>query len=89
MGASQKLIRNIFLFEGWLISLAGAILGIVLGVLICWIQIRFGLLKIPNEGSFIFTAYPVEMRLTDIFVVFLLVTGIGFLAAWYPVRYTR
>lgn len=89
MGANQKLIRNIFLFEGWLISLAGAIIGIVLGVLICWIQIRFGLLKIPNEGSFIFTAYPVEMRLTDIFVVFLLVTGIGFLAAWYPVRYTR
>lgn len=89
MGANQKLIRNIFLFEGWLISLAGAFIGIVLGVLICWIQIRFGLLKIPNNGSFIFTAYPVEIRLTDIFAVFLLVTGIGFLAAWYPVRYTR
>lgn len=87
MGANQKLIRTIFLFEGWLISLAGAFFGIVLGVLICWIQIRYGLLKIPNEGSFIFSAYPVQIRLGDIFAVFLLVTGIGFLAAWYPIRF--
>ncbi len=87
MGASQKLIRTIFLFEGWLISLAGAALGILLGVLVCWLQIRFGLVTIPNDGSFIFTAYPVEVRLSDIVTVFLLVTGIGFLAAWYPIRF--
>ena len=87
MGADQKLIRTIFLFEGWMISLAGAFFGIILGVLICWIQITYGILKIPNEGSFIFSAYPVQIRLGDLFVIFLLVTGIGFLAAWYPIRF--
>lgn len=87
MGANQKLIRTIFLFEGWMISLAGAFFGIILGVLICWIQIEYGILKIPNEGSFIFSAYPVQIRLGDLLAVFLLVTGIGFLAAWYPIRF--
>ena len=88
MGANQKLIRTIFLFEGWLISLSGAIFGVILGILICWIQIEFGILKIPgNEGSFIFSAYPVEIRAGDILAIFLLVSGIGFLAAWYPIRF--
>jgi lipoprotein-releasing system permease protein len=88
MGANQKLVKTIFLFEGWMISLAGAALGLVLGVLVCWIQIEFGLLRIPgNEGSFIFSAYPVEIRITDLFAIFGLVSGIGFLAAWYPIRF--
>ncbi|MDP3915552.1 MAG: ABC transporter permease [Bacteroidota bacterium] len=88
MGANQKLIRTIFLFEGWMISLAGAIFGLIFGVLICWIQIEFGILKIPgNEGAFIFSSYPVEIRVTDLLAVFLLVSGIGFLAAWYPIRF--
>mgnify|MGYP002347987032 FL=1 len=87
MGANQKLIRTIFLFEGWLISIAGAIFGIVLGTLVCWVQIKFGLVKIPGNGSFIFSAYPVQVRIADLFTVFLLVSGIGFLAAWYPIRF--
>lgn len=88
MGANQKLVKTIFLFEGWIISLAGAIFGILIGVVVCWLQIEFGLLKIPgNEGSFIFSAYPVEIRITDLIAVFLLVSGIGFFAAWYPIRF--
>ncbi|BBE18216.1 lipoprotein releasing system transmembrane protein LolC [Aquipluma nitroreducens] len=88
MGANQKLVRTIFLFEGWMISLAGATLGLILGVLICWIQIEFGILKIPgNDGSFIFSSYPVEIRISDLLAIFQLVTGIGFLAAWYPIRF--
>jgi lipoprotein-releasing system permease protein len=88
MGANQKLVRTIFLFEGWMISLLGAVFGLILGVLICWIQIKFGLLKIPgNEGSFIFSSYPVEIRIGDLAAIFMLVTGIGFLAAWYPIRF--
>lgn len=88
MGADQKLIRTIFLFEGWMISLFGAIFGLILGILICWIQIEFGILKIPgNEGSFIFSSYPVEIRMGDLLAIFGLVTGIGFLAAWYPIRF--
>jgi lipoprotein-releasing system permease protein len=88
MGANQKLIRTIFLFEGWMISLAGAVFGLILGILICWIQIKYGILKIPgNEGSFIFSSYPVEIRIGDLTAIFLLVSGIGFLAAWYPIRF--
>ena len=88
MGANQKLIRTVFLFEGWMISLLGAAFGIILGLIVCWIQIEFGLLKIPgDEGSFIFTAYPVQIRFSDFLAIFLLVSGIGFLAAWYPIRF--
>ena len=87
MGANQKLIRTIFLFEGWMISVAGAFIGIILGVVVCWVQIRFGILKVPGGGSFIFTAYPVKIKLTDLFAIFALVSGIGFLAAWYPIRF--
>ena len=88
MGANQKLVRTIFLFEGWMISLAGAVFGLILGVLICWIQMEFGILKIPgNDGSFIFSVYPVQIRIGDLLAIFLLVTGIGFLAAWYPIRF--
>jgi lipoprotein-releasing system permease protein len=88
MGANQKLIRSIFLLEGWMISLAGAAFGLILGVVVCLLQIKFGLLKIPgNEGAFIFSAYPVEIRLGDLLAIFLLVSGIGFLAAWYPIRF--
>ena len=88
MGANQKLIKTIFLFEGWMISLAGAVFGLILGVLICWVQIKFGILKIPgNDGSFIFSVYPVQIRIGDLLAIFLLVTSIGFLAAWYPIRF--
>ncbi|MBC8005777.1 MAG: ABC transporter permease, partial [Verrucomicrobia bacterium] len=88
MGANQQLIRTIFLFEGWMISIIGALLGLILGIFICWIQIEFGILKVPgNDGSFIFSSYPVEIRLTDLVSIFLLVSGIGFLAAWYPIRF--
>jgi lipoprotein-releasing system permease protein len=88
MGANQKLIRTIFLFEGWMISIFGAIFGLILGIFICWLQIEYGILKIPgNDGAFIFSSYPVEIRMTDLFVIFLLVSGIGFLAAWYPIRF--
>ena len=88
MGANQKLIRTIFLFEGWMISLFGAIFGLLLGVFACWLQLEYGILKVPgNEGAFIFTSYPVEVRLTDLLYIFMLVCGIGFLAAWYPIRF--
>ena len=88
MGADQKLVRTIFLFEGWMISLSGAVLGIIMGVLVCWVQIEFGFLKIPGtDGAFIFSSYPIEIRVGDLFVIFSLVAGIGFLAAWYPIRF--
>ncbi|HEY3370862.1 MAG TPA: FtsX-like permease family protein [Prolixibacteraceae bacterium] len=88
MGANQQLIRTIFLFEGWMISIIGAILGLILGIFGCWLQMEFGLLRVPgNEAAFIFSSYPVEIRVTDLLSIFLLVCGVGFLAAWYPIRF--
>jgi lipoprotein-releasing system permease protein len=90
MGASQNLIRRIFLLEGLLISFIGAVLGLALGALVCWLQIRFGLIRLGSaDSSFVVSAYPVNMQLTDFVVVFLTVLTIGFLAAWYPVYNIR
>ncbi|MEI7895503.1 MAG: FtsX-like permease family protein [bacterium] len=86
MGASQRLIRHIFLLEGILISLIGAILGLTLGAIVCWLQIRFGLVRLGSaDSSFVISAYPVNMQLVDFIVVFMTVLAIGILAAWYPV----
>jgi lipoprotein-releasing system permease protein len=84
MGASNQLIRRIFLFEGWMISILGTISGLILGILVCWIQIHFELVTLPGEGSFVISAYPVSIHLLDLFLITTVVMVIGFLAAWYP-----
>ncbi len=87
LGAENKIIRNIFFLEGLFISFVGAIIGIIIGAIICQLQIRFGLIKLGNEGSFIIENYPVVMQTMDFIWVFITVLIIGILAAWYPVRY--
>ena len=70
-----------------LISFSGAILGMILGTLICLIQIVFKVVPLhAGGGSFIIDAYPVELQLIDFVYVFLLVIGIGLPTVWYPVR---
>lgn len=64
MGASNRLIKNIFISEGAIISLGGAILGLVLGGLICWLQQTYGLISMGMETS-VLENYPVKMQLTD------------------------
>jgi lipoprotein-releasing system permease protein len=87
LGASASLIKRIFLIEGWLISLTGAFIGIILGSLISWLQQEYGIIKLTGSGSFIIDAYPVVFQFMDVVMVFFTVLGIGFLAAWLPVRY--
>ena len=87
MGASQKTIRQIFIFEGWLISVAGVVIGSVLGIIVCWLQIQFGFITLPGNGSFVITAYPVEIIFTDILLITGVVLIVSFLASWYPVRF--
>lgn len=88
MGADNRLIRHIFLFEGWMISGFGAIIGIVVGLVLCLLQQEFGLIKLgQTSGSFVIDAYPVRVEAGDILTVFLTVASIGFFAAWYPVHY--
>jgi lipoprotein-releasing system permease protein len=87
MGASSKLIRRIFLFEGWFISILGAVLGTLLGVFICWLQIKFKLISLPGNGSFVISAYPVSLVFSDILLILGAVIIIGFIASWYPIKY--
>lgn len=87
MGADNRTIRNVFLSEGLMISLFGAIVGCLLGTIVCWVQLRFGIIKLSGSGSFIIDAYPVAMKFSDVFFTFFTVIAIGFFAAWYPVRY--
>jgi lipoprotein-releasing system permease protein len=86
LGADKKLIQNIFIFEGWLISIIGAASGVFLGFLICWLQQRFGLVKLQSN-SLIMDSYPVVMKLKDFIIVPVTVLLIGYWAAWYPVRF--
>lgn len=88
LGATDKMVRRIFFAEGALITLLGAILGIAGGLLLCYVQMEFGLLKLGgDEGNFIITAYPVSVHPQDILLVFLTVVVVGFAAVWYPVNY--
>lgn len=86
MGANNSLISQIFLFEGWLISIVGSVIGIILGSLISWLQDKFELLKLSGSGSFIIDAYPVALHMKDVLLVWITVMIIGFVAAIYPVR---
>ena len=88
LGASDRQITQIFLFEGRMISAIGAVIGILLGLLLCWIQQTFEVIKLGSQaGSFIVPAYPVSVHPWDVVLVFVTVMAVGFLAVWYPVRY--
>jgi lipoprotein-releasing system permease protein len=87
MGASTKTIGQIFLFEGWLISIVGAILGTSMGLILCWLQIEFEIIPLPNNGSFLISAYPVQIVFTDIILILSVVLLIGFIASWYPIKF--
>lgn len=86
LGASQQMIRRIFLFEGWLISNLGALSGLILGLLVCLIQEHFGILKLGSGTEYILSAYPVAVQLQDIVLVAITVLVLGFLAAWIPAK---
>lgn len=87
LGADNSLISKIFLFEGRLISTFGALAGIVLGLLLCFLQQRFGFVSLGGGGDFVVDAYPVSIHLTDVLLVFATVSVVGFLSVWYPVHY--
>ena len=88
LGADDRLIARIFLFEGRMISVFGALSGIVLGLLLCFLQQRFGLISLGGgNGSFVVDAYPVSVHASDVLLIFITVLLIGFLSVWYPVRF--
>lgn len=88
LGATDRQITRIFLFEGRMISAIGAFIGILIGLLLCWLQQQYGLIRLGStEGTFIIDAYPVSVHPWDVIVVFVTVLAVGFLSVWYPVHY--
>ena len=88
LGATDGQIRRIFLFEGRMISAAGAVIGIVLGLILCWLQQTYGLVQLGDQaGNFVVNAYPISVHPEDILLIFLTVLLVGWLSVWYPVRY--
>ena len=86
LGASEQLIRRIFLFEGWLVNAIGAIGGVVVGLTICLLQEHFGLLKLGNGVEYVISAYPVAVQGIDILLVIGIVWILSLISVWIPVR---
>ncbi len=87
LGADDRQISGIFLMEGRMISVMGATLGILLGLLLCWLQQEFGIVRMgSSDGIFIVNAYPVSVHYIDVLLIFITVIAAGWLAVWYPVK---
>lgn len=90
LGANDGLITKIFLFEGCLISFLGALVGVVLGLTLCFIQQEFGIITLgggSSAGAFVVDAYPVSVHWVDVLLILITVLVVGFLSVLYPVRY--
>lgn len=90
LGANERQIQSIFLYEGRIISAVGALIGIGLGLALCGLQQAFGFVKMgESSGTFIVNAYPVSVHYWDVLVVFITVILIGWAASWIPARRLR
>jgi lipoprotein-releasing system permease protein len=87
LGARDSLVKKIFLFEGWLISIIGAVLGVGIGLLLCLLQQQYGMVRLgDSDGSFIVDAYPVSVHYIDVLGVFATVVIIGFISSLVTLR---
>lgn len=86
LGANNRSIFRIFLYEGWLISIMGAVIGIALGVIICLVQQYFGIIKLGDGTAFMTSAYPVRVAISDIIIIFITVLVTVCLTIWLPTK---
>jgi ABC-type lipoprotein release transport system permease subunit len=84
LGAQDTLIKRIFVLEGWMISLAGLAVGLVVGIGFSLLQQNLGFIKMP--GSYIVQAYPIILSPVDILITAAGIATIGYLIALLPVR---
>ena len=86
LGAPDSMVARIFIYEGNLIALIGAIVGLVLGIVLCLLQQHFGLIGLGGDGQFVVSAYPVRVKFTDIVLVFFSVVVVSAISVWLPIR---
>ena len=88
MGADKKFIHHVFMNEGLLISVAGGIIGLILGILVVLLQQRFGFIKFGSGGgNYIVDAYPVLLKMKDVFIIFVTILAVGCTSAFLTVRH--
>ena len=87
LGTNISTLKKVFVTEGFMITGFGGISGLIIGLIICFLQIKYGFVKLPGSGTFIINTYPVAVQLKDIILVLITVVSVGFFVAWYPVRY--
>ncbi len=85
MGAGKSMILKIFLSEGLLLAAIGGSAGISLSLIICFLQVKFKLIKLQG-GSFLIDYFPVNLQLSDFLLVSFTALFIAFLAAWFPAQ---
>lgn len=89
LGANADQIHKIFLYEGWLVSSLGAVIGLVVGLILCLLQQHFGWLKLGSGTEYVLSAYPVEVQLWDVVLVLAVVLIIGWIAAYIPTKHLK
>ena len=90
LGADDQLVSRVFLFEGYMITFFGALIGVGLGLILCFIQQEFGIISLgsgASAGAFVVDAYPVSVYATDVVLILITVLVTGFLSVFFPVRY--
>ena len=85
LGADKNLIKKIFLSEGLLLAFTGAGTGIVLALIICFLQVKFEIIKLVGN-SFLIDYFPVKLVLTDFLLVTFTALIIAFAASWFPAK---
>jgi lipoprotein-releasing system permease protein len=84
IGFTKKDVRNLFFYEGVLINILGGLIGLILGLLICYLQIWFGIVPIQES---IMESYPIEVEFMDIIYILITVISVGLLSSYFPVKY--
>ena len=86
LGATDGFVARIFIYEGNLIALLGAVVGLVLGVVLCLLQQKFGFISLGGGGQFVVDAYPVRVKVTDLILVLVSVVAVSALSVWLPIK---
>lgn len=86
LGATDSFVARIFIYEGNLIALLGAVVGLVLGVVLCLLQQEFGLIGLGGDGQFVVDSYPVRVKFTDLLLVLVSVVAVSAISVWMPIK---
>ena len=86
LGATDAMVSRVFIYEGNLIALFGAVAGLVMGVVLCLLQQEFGLIGLGGGGQFVVDAYPVRVKMLDIVLVFVSVIVVNAVSVWLPIK---